>query len=215
MVHPSPGFVHSEPCMDTYVEAHVYMLQTHAEHYQFEIALVTHRRRAPPDSHLLSSSISPSPSPTLFADFNNDIHPTQLGSDHSCNCLKPFSPWSMHMLEKICDDFELSAKGSNPCRQHAHMHSKVSKNGPLFCNQNRVTVWSVWQTCQHILTACCYLCLLCGFAHSLFSAGIRAMSVVLVQTQGPSCFQWRFVKSASFIPSRRVPPLISNSLALV
>ena len=86
--------------MDTYAEAHVYMLQTHAEHYQFEIALVTHRRRAPPDSHLLSSSISPSPSPTLFADFNNDIHPTQLGSDHSGNCLKPVSPWSMHMLEK-------------------------------------------------------------------------------------------------------------------
>ena len=101
---------------------------------------------------------------------------------------------SMLMLEKICDDFELSAKGSNPCRQHAHMHSKVSKNGPLFCNQNRVTVWSVWQTCQHILTACCYICLLCGFAHSLFSAGIRAMSVVLMQTQGRSCFQWRFVK---------------------
>ena len=28
--------------MDMYMEAHVYMLQTRAQHYQFEIALVTH-----------------------------------------------------------------------------------------------------------------------------------------------------------------------------
>ena len=85
MVDHLGGNLQSEPCIHTYMKAHMYMLQTRAQHYQFETALVTHRRRSPRDPQLKSSvamdrlpwprSMPPSPSPTLFDDFTTHIHP--------------------------------------------------------------------------------------------------------------------------------------------
>ena len=41
MVDHLGGNLQSEPCIHTYMKAHMYMLQTRAQHYQFETALVT------------------------------------------------------------------------------------------------------------------------------------------------------------------------------
>ena len=86
MVDHLGGNLQSEPCIHTYMKAHMYMLQTRAKHYQLETAFVTPGRRSPRDPQLKSSvamdrlpwprSMPPSPSPTLFDDFTTHIHPS-------------------------------------------------------------------------------------------------------------------------------------------